>query len=110
MRSRSADGAPDAAHVFFALGDRTRLQLVQVLCAGGSWSTTQLTTTTRITRQAVTKHLQMLASAGLVQHLRVGRERLWRIDTDHILQARAMLESLGRQWEEAVRVAQAPQA
>ncbi len=67
---------PDLAPVFFALGDRTRLRLVAVLCAGGAFSIAQLTANTQITRQAVTKHLQVLADAGLVKDLKIGRERL----------------------------------
>jgi len=40
-------------------------------------SIAQLTSGTEITRQAVTKHLQVLADAGLVRDIKVGRERLW---------------------------------
>jgi DNA-binding transcriptional ArsR family regulator len=94
--------------VFFALGDDTRLRLISMLCAGGSFSTTELTATTDISRQAVTKHLQVLAGAGLVRNLRVGRERLWQLDVDQIGQARGTLETIGRQWDEAVvRIQQA---
>ena len=50
--------AIDVASVFFALGDKTRLQLIAVLCAGGAFSIAQLTASTDLTRQAVTKHLQ----------------------------------------------------
>ncbi len=73
-----------------------------MLCAGGSFSTTDLTATTDISRQAVTKHLQVLAGAGLVRNLRVGRERLWQLDVDQIGQARGKLHTLGQQWDEAV--------
>ncbi|RZJ27178.1 MAG: transcriptional regulator, partial [Haliea sp.] len=61
------EAAPDLAPVFFALGDKTRLQLIAVLCAGGAFSIANLTTNTDLTRQAVTKHLQVLADAGLVR-------------------------------------------
>ena len=37
-----------------------------MLCAGGAFSIAQLTASTDITRQAVSKHLQVLADAGLV--------------------------------------------
>ncbi len=96
---------PDPAQlagVFFALGDVTRLQLVAVLCAGGAFSITQLTANTDISRQAVTKHLQVLADAGLVQDLRIGRERLWQFDPTEMEAARHSLEVIGRQWEEAL--------
>jgi DNA-binding transcriptional ArsR family regulator len=98
----------DLAQVFFALGDGTRLRLMTLLCGGGSFSTTELTANTPISRQAVTKHLQVLAGAGLVRNLRVGRERLWQLDVDEIGHARASLEAVARQWDEAVaRVRQA---
>ncbi|MGE3348079.1 MAG: ArsR/SmtB family transcription factor [Ramlibacter sp.] len=93
---------PDLAPVFFALGDKTRLRLIAVLCAGGAFSIAQLTANTDITRQAVTKHLQVLADAGLVQDLKIGRERLWQFDPTQLEAARQSLEVIGRQWEQAL--------
>ena len=90
------------ANVFFALGDATRLRLVAVLCAGGAFSNTQLTANTNISRQAVTKHLHVLADAGLVKDLRIGRERLWQFDPTQLEEARRTLEVIGRQWEAAL--------
>ena len=90
------------AGVFFALGDVTRLRLVALLCAGGAFSITQLTTHTELTRQAVTKHLQVLADAGLVRDLRIGRERLWQFDPAQMEAARQSLEVIGRQWDQAL--------
>lgn len=93
---------PELAPVFFALGDKTRLRLIAVLCAGGAFSIAQLTANTQITRQAVTKHLQVLADAGLVKDLKVGRERLWQFDPAQLEAARRSLEVIGRQWEQAL--------
>jgi DNA-binding transcriptional ArsR family regulator len=90
------------ATVFFALGDVTRLRLVALLCAGGALSITQLTTQTEITRQAVTKHLQVLADAGLVRDLKIGRERLWQFEPTQVEAARESLEVIGRQWDQAL--------
>ena len=103
-----ADKAPpqppvtDLASVFFALGDKTRLQLIAILCAGGAFSITQLTANTDVTRQAVTKHLQVLADAGLVKDLKIGRERLWQFDPAQVEEARRSLEVIGQQWEQAL--------
>ena len=94
--------APDLASVFFALGDKTRLQLVALLCAGGAFSIAQLTSNTDLTRQAVTKHLQVLAEAGLVRDLKMGRERLWQFDPAQMEEARKSLEMIGQQWESAL--------
>ncbi len=76
--------------------------MLAVLSAGGASSITQLTANTDISRQAVTKHLQVLANAGLVQDLRIGRERLWQFDPTQMEAARQSLEVIGRQWEEAL--------
>jgi DNA-binding transcriptional ArsR family regulator len=90
------------APVFAALGDATRLRLVAVLCAGGAFSIAQLTATTAITRQAVTKHLEVLAGAGLVRDVKVGRERLWQLDPAQVEAARRTLEVIGSQWSHAL--------
>jgi DNA-binding transcriptional ArsR family regulator len=92
----------DLASVFFALGDKTRLQLIAVLCAGGALSIAQLTAGTDVTRQAVTKHLRMMADAGLVKDIKVGRERLWQFEPGAMEEARLSLETIGRQWEQAL--------
>ena len=90
------------ADVFAALGDPTRLKLVAVLCAGGAFSIAQLTANTDISRQGVTKHLQVLAEAGVVRDVKVGRERLWQLDPAQIEEAKRTLEMIGRQWETAL--------
>src|SRR3954462_4810136 len=87
------------ADVFFALGDSTRLRLVAVLCAGGAFSIAQLTANTDISRQGVTKHLQVLADAGVVRDVKAGRERRWQLDPTRIEEARHMLEAIGQQWD-----------
>ncbi len=90
------------AHVFAALGDPTRLKLVAVLCAGGVFSISHLTQTTAISRQGVTKHLNVLAEAGVVSDIKAGRERLWQLEPTSIDEAKRTLESIGREWEMAL--------
>lgn len=90
------------AGIFAALGDPTRLKIVTLLCAGGAFSIAQLTATTEISRQGVTKHLQVLADAGLVHDIKLGRERLWQLDPTQIEAARQTLDVIGRQWEAAL--------
>ena len=90
------------ANVFAALGDPTRLKLVAVLCAGGALSIAQLTANTHISRQGVTKHLQVLADAGVVRHMKQGRERLWQLEPGQIEEAKRTLELIGQQWEVAL--------
>ncbi|MDD5332352.1 MAG: metalloregulator ArsR/SmtB family transcription factor [Rhodoferax sp.] len=90
------------ASVFAALGDPTRLKLVALLCAGGAFSIAQLTASTEISRQGVTKHLQVLADAGVVRDLKQGRERLWQLDPGQIEEAKRTLEVIGREWDVAL--------
>ena len=90
------------ASIFAALGDPTRLKLVAVLCAGGAFSIAQLTANTDISRQGVTKHLQVLADAGVVRDVKVGRERLWQLDPQQIEEAKHTLDIIGQQWEVAL--------
>jgi DNA-binding transcriptional ArsR family regulator len=91
------------APVFAALGDPTRLGLVAALCAGGALSIAQLTAGTAITRQAVTRHLEVLAEAGLVRDVREGRERLWELEPSRIDEARRALDAISRQWDQALQ-------
>src|SRR4051794_12623598 len=93
---------PNLAPLFAALGDETRLRLIAALCAGGALSIAQLTSGTDITRQAVTKHLHVLAEAGLVRDLKVGRERRWEFEPAHLEEARRSLEVIAQQWDHAL--------
>jgi DNA-binding transcriptional ArsR family regulator len=90
-----------SAPIFAALGDATRLRLVSSLCAGDR-SIAELTSGTSITRQAVTKHLHVLADAGLVRDVRAGRERRWQLDRARLMEARRALELIERQWDLAL--------
>jgi DNA-binding transcriptional ArsR family regulator len=98
----SADDIRGSASVFSALGDKTRLDLVARLCSGGPLSIARLTAGADVTRQAITKHLNILAEAGLVRDIRVGRERLWEVETRQLEEARRCLERISSQWDDAL--------
>ena len=91
-----------AAVLFAALGDETRLALVNRLGTSGPLSITRLTDGSNVTRQAVTKHLQVLAGAGLVRDEWRGRERLWVFEGARLAEARRCLEVISSQWDEAL--------
>lgn len=55
-----------------------------------------------VTRQAVTKHLRVLADAGLARGLRRGREQLWELDAARLAEARRSLELISRRWDETL--------
>lgn len=88
--------------MFAALGDETRLALVARLSAGGPLSIARLTTGAAVTRQAVTKHLHVLAGAGLVRGSRHGRERIWELAPEHLDEARRFLDHISKRWDEAL--------
>jgi DNA-binding transcriptional ArsR family regulator len=98
----NGDAIRGSAPIFAALGDKTRLALVARLCSGGPLSIARLTAGADITRQAITKHLNILAGAGLVRDIRVGRERLWEVETRQIEEARRCLERISSQWDDAL--------
>ena len=85
-----------------ALGDETRLRLVLRLSRDGPASTTQLCAGSSLSRQAIAKHLEVLARAGLVQGLRFGRERLWELQPRWFAETRELLERISHQWEAAL--------
>src|SRR5579884_4506652 len=101
-RSRGTGDPADAAPLFAALGDETRLALVDRLGAEGPQSITRLTVGSAVTRQAITKHLHVLAEAGLVHDTRRGRERIWALDTDRLDEARRSLDEIARHWDDAL--------
>ncbi len=91
-----------AAPVFAALGDETRLALVARLSSEGPLSITRLTAGSAVTRQAVTKHLDVLATAGLVSDVRRGRERIWELELEKMEAARTYLLHVSKRWDEAL--------
>ncbi len=97
----------DAAPVFAALGEPTRLRLLAKLCAEGPLSIARLSDGTGVTRQAITKHLETLADAGLVQSARAGRERIWELETKRLEKARRCLDDISVQWDGALARLQA---
>jgi len=99
MAARSA-ALTSSAPIFAALGDRTRLQLLALLCARGPQSIARLTAGTKVTRQAVTKHLRVLAEAGLVRGVRQGRESHWTVEPEQLDVARRYLDLISKQWTE----------
>lgn len=93
-----------SSHVpaFAALGDETRLALVAKLADGRSHSISQLSAGSRLTRQAISKHLRVLETAGMVRHTRVGRESRFAFDPQPIEGIKKYLESVSQQWDEAL--------
>jgi DNA-binding transcriptional ArsR family regulator len=106
MSRKSLSGAAakwqQHAPVFAALGDRTRLRLVASLSDGQPRSIAQLTEGSKLTRQAITKHLRVLESAGIVRCARRGRESFFRFDPRPMDEMRVYLEEVSQQWDRAL--------
>src|SRR5262245_40378413 len=104
LRSRGLRGAglQSSAPVFAALGDETRLHIVARLSNSGPQSIVRLAEGSGVTRQAITKHLQVLSEAGLVRGIRTGGERVWELEPERLEAARQCIENISAQWDLAL--------
>ena len=102
MARSAAAALRTSAAVFAALGDQTCLGLLAKLTTGEPQSIARLTAGTRLTRQAVTKHLRVLEGAGVVRSARVGRESRFVLDPKPIDEVRTYLDHVSRQWDNAL--------
>ena len=91
-----------AALLFAALGDPTRLMLVRQLSEGGPASLSVLAEQQDMTRQGVTKHLQVLAAAGIIDGSRQGREQVWTLNPKRLAEGRRHLDVIAAGWDEAL--------
>jgi DNA-binding transcriptional ArsR family regulator len=94
-----ADAA--VAGAFFALGNQTRIAIVRRL-GTGPLSASALSERAPVTRQAITKHLRILESSGLVTHEKRGREVLYALETGRLQEARAFLDAISMSWDRAI--------
>ena len=99
---RTVRSLTEAAPVFAALGDETRLAVIARLCTEGPLSIARLSEGAAVSRQAVTKHLETLAQAGLVRDARLGRERIWQLEPRRLDVARRELDRISAQWDAAL--------
>lgn len=90
------------ACVCAALGDETRLSLVSALSTGEPRSIAQLTGGTRLTRQAITKHLRVLEHAGIVHSVRHGRESRFEFDPAPMAELQEYLGRVSQQWDQVL--------
>lgn len=101
-RASKLTAVAQAAPVFAALGDPTRLELVTHLSSTGPGSISALSQRVSVSRQAVTKHLKVLAGAHLVRSERRGRERIWELAPQRLEDAVGYLKRIDAQWEAAL--------
>ena len=77
------------------------MRLVSRLCDDGPMSITGLTAGSRVTRQAITKHLRVMEEAGLVRSRRRGRESVWKLERRRVEVACRYLAQISK-WDEAL--------
>lgn len=90
------------AAIFAALGQETRLSLVTKLSEGHPCSISQLTEESKLTRQAITRHLRVLEEVGLVHSTPSGRESMFELDTRPFKDIGEYLEFVSEQWDQAL--------
>lgn len=86
--------------VFAAVADPTRRLLLERLRASGSLSIAELSDGLPMTRQAVSKHLEILRATGLIRVRRAGRERLHDLDAMPLRQVDDWLRPYAEAWDE----------
>lgn len=99
---RHAANWSEAAPLFAALGDETRLRVVARLCEEGPLSIVKLAEGAPVTRQAITKHLVALEDAGLVRAKKHGREKIFELEPRRLKKAHEWLDLISSQWDDAI--------
>lgn len=89
--------------VWSAVGDPTRRRMLDRLLLDGGGTATSLSERLPVTRQAVSKHLDVLDRAGLVHATAIGREKRYRVDDAQLARAVAQLSSVGASWDARLR-------
>jgi DNA-binding transcriptional ArsR family regulator len=101
-RSNVAARRRAQATVFAALGDETRLALLAQLYGGQRRSISELTEGSKLTRQAITKHLRVLERVRVVHSVRVGRESLFEFNPEPVEELREYLDRVSEQWDQTL--------
>ncbi len=86
-----------------AVGDPTRRRMLDQLLLEGGGTATSLSDHVPVTRQAVSKHLDVLERAGLVHATPIGRERRYQVDDAQLSRAVAQLSTVGATWDARLR-------
>lgn len=102
MSRNTARALAAAAPTFSALGDVTRLRIVSKLSNIGPLSIAKLSEGTDMTRQGLTKHLQVLEEAGVVTSTRSGRENVYELHRRKLSEAQQWLSLVSREWDETL--------
>lgn len=90
---------PEVDDVFDALADATRRQVLRNLAERGPQTPTELADHLPVSRQAVSKHLDVLGRAGLVSSARAGRETRFTFQPEPLTDAADWMADVGGKWD-----------
>jgi DNA-binding transcriptional ArsR family regulator len=112
-RPLTLDRSDPGAAVFDALADSTRRSVLRAVADDGPLTATELAGRLPVSRQAVSKHLDVLADAGLVHRHRAGRDVRFSVDVAPLDDALAWIAAVGAKWDRRLaalerRLQQAP--
>ena len=90
--------------VFYALADPPRRHILEELGSSGPRSASALAAHADISRQAIAKHLTIMADAGLVERTRSGREVVFAVDAHQFAATGRWMQRIAQRWENAQSV------
>ena len=90
--------APMQAAVFSALGEPTRLQIVELLATGSS-PVGAIAERLAIRQPQTSKHLKVLAEAGLVRVQPRARQRIYHLQSEPFDRMARWIDSFERLWD-----------
>lgn len=89
--------------VFAALADPSRRDLIEILIDEGAQTPTQLAERLGMSRQGASKHLQILADAGLVTVRQRGREKYYHLTPEPLQAASLWIATLAARWDQRLQ-------
>lgn len=89
----------NTAQLFHALGDPTRLEIIERLSVGTLHTITTVSDGLKMSRQGIRKHLQVLADAGLIKLVTKGRDTQVELEKQSLEQAKAFIVQIEAQWD-----------
>ena len=92
--------------VFNALADTTRRSIIDILTTQGAHTATQLSQDMEITRQGVTKHINILIDAGLISTRKQGREVYYDVTPSPLANATQWISNIEAQWDKRLSALQ----
>ena len=91
------------AHIFAALADSTRRNLLMNLAENSPKTATQLAADYPITRQGILKHLHILEEAGLVAIYQKWREKRYTLTAEPLNDIEEWIKEISAKWDQRLQ-------